>query len=152
MTRKIIRVYIKTHANTRVDEDSFARDVLKILSDKRGWGKKFKPVRVSLRAAADYKITLASNGFIKKTCGFNKMSCTFMNRFKCYINATRWKYGSAESKLPLGEYRTYLINHEFGHMQGYRDQATCPKKGQKASVMLQHTLGLRGCKKNIWTI
>ena len=65
---------------------------------------------------------------------------------RIYINANSWLHGVEESKLSLAAYRTYVINHEFGHALGFTHQPctesdpfkTCP-------VMYQST---RGCPKN----
>lgn len=56
-----------------------------------------------------------------------------------YINSKNWLYGVKESGLSLDEYRTYVINHEFGHALGYHHQ---PCNTGRCPVMYQST---RGC-------
>ena len=65
-----------------------------------------------------------------------------------YINADNWLNGVPESRLTLGEYREYVVNHEFGHALGY-NHAECNDKtlvDNKCPVMYQST---RGCPENV---
>nr|WP_229400756.1 DUF3152 domain-containing protein [Micromonospora okii] len=71
---------------------------------------------------------------------------------KVIINLDRWRtsvphYVSAG--VPLGVYRTYVVNHEVGHELGNRHER-CPKRGRPAPVMMQQTLFLNGCVANPW--
>lgn len=61
------------------------------------------------------------------------------------INANSWMYGVKESGLNLTDYRTYVINHEFGHGLGYGHQP-CVKGDEVCPVMFQSTIG---CPENI---
>ena len=62
-----------------------------------------------------------------------------------YLNSQRWMHGSKDSKLPLDEYRQYMVSHEMGHILGY-DHVKCPGKGEPAPIMMQQTLGIGQCK------
>jgi hypothetical protein len=39
-----------------------------------------------------------------------------------YIDGVNWMHGVEESKMPLGDYRRYVIQHEFMHALGYDHQ------------------------------
>lgn len=56
-----------------------------------------------------------------------------------YINAKSWINGVEESGLSLDRYKTYVINHEFGHALGYTHKECT---GDVCPVMYQST---RGC-------
>jgi len=90
-------------------------------------------------------IRLSSPSTIKQLCGYDKLSCAeFGGRFM-YLNADRWFYGSAKSKLNLADYRQYMVTHEMGHILGHK-HAKC--KGHLAPVMMQQTLGIGNCSPN----
>lgn len=61
---------------------------------------------------------------------------------RVYINEANWA-GCPESGLSLEDYRTYVINHEFGHALGY-DHQPCNKETAPngvCPVMYQSTRG-----------
>jgi hypothetical protein len=80
-------------------------------------------------------------------CGNPELSCAEMGGKHLRVNAMRWTKGSPESKLPLEEYRQYVISHEMGHILGY-DHTQCPGEGQPAPIMMQQTLGIGKCVPN----
>lgn len=63
-----------------------------------------------------------------------------------WLNADRWMHGSAASKLPLAEYRQYMVSHEMGHSLGH-DHVKCSGSGP-APIMMQQTLGIGTCSPN----
>jgi hypothetical protein len=68
------------------------------------------------------------------------------------INLERWRLSVphfVSAKVPLGLYRTYVVNHEVGHELGHGHER-CPRTGRAAPVMMQQTLFLRGCVANPW--
>ena len=74
-------------------------------------------------------------------------SITTQSRVKkpmVFINSQNWLQGVPESKLSLKDYRSYVIEHEFGHALSYHHQpcnkSTAP--GGVCPVMYQST---RGC-------
>ena len=51
----------------------------------------------------------------------------------------------------MADYRTYLVNHEVGHLIGLRHPTPrCPTPGAPAAVMEPQTGGLVGCVGNGW--
>lgn len=70
--------------------------------------------------------------------------------YKIFFDSTNWlRAPKASGYKSTKAYRTYVINHEFGHILGH-GHSRCVKKGSPASVMLQQTIGLRGCTANPW--
>lgn len=64
-----------------------------------------------------------------------------------YLNSMRWTRGSSKSGQSLESYRQYMVSHEMGHILGH-EHAHCPGKDSPAPIMLQQTLGLKGCAPN----
>jgi hypothetical protein len=118
------------------------------LNDPEGWSKYgyfFESVE-----SDDNKvlIRMSSPKTIERICGLpNNLSCAELGGRFMYLNADRWFHGSSESKLPLEDYRQYMISHEIGHILGY-DHKKCPCIGCKAPIMLQQTLGIGACTPN----
>ena len=89
------------------------------LNDPEGWSKYgyfFESVE-----SDDNKvlIRMSSPKTIERICGLpNNLSCAELGGRFMYLNADRWFHGSSESKLPLEDYRQYMISHEIGHILG----------------------------------
>jgi hypothetical protein len=117
------------------------------LNDPDGWSKHgyfFEPVDEHEKVI----IRLSSPSTIKRICGLSdNLSCAEVGGRHMYLNAHRWFHGAKESKLPLEEYRQYMVSHEIGHILGHGHK-TCPCKGCAAPIMMQQTLGIHGCKPN----
>lgn len=75
-----------------------------------------------------------------------RLSLCNMTTREIFINEGRWHrwYDDDKSTMTLRDYRFYVINHELGHALGF-GHARCPGAGRPAPIMLQQTLGLRGC-------
>ena len=58
------------------------------------------------------------------------------------VNEARWVRGAIPFEGDLGNYRQYLLNHEFGHAIGYADHQACGGDNKLAPVMMQQTLSL----------
>ena len=117
------------------------------LNDPDGWPKHgyfFEPVN----DREDVLIRLSSPTTIGKICGLEcNLSCAELRGRNMYLNSDRWFYGAAPSKLPLSEYRQYMVSHEIGHILGHEHKA-CPCKGCKAPIMMQQTKGIGECRPN----
>lgn len=129
--------------------DRFAQAVDATLADKRGWISRGWAVQRDPEAAT--RIVLATPATVDRLCAplatAGEVSCR--NGNDVVINAVRWAEGAPSYDGDLAAYRTYLINHEFGHRLGLGHRS-CPRQGSPAPVMLQQTRGLQGCDINPW--
>jgi hypothetical protein len=143
---------MKVRYSAHVDPDvkysnqTFA-DLLQIyLADPDGWSSKGYVFEYDPKASL--VIRLSSPRTIRKECGLPKgLSCAVMSGNKMWLNSERWLKGAPESKMSLDSYRQYMVSHEMGHILGH-DHEKCPGKGMVAPIMLQQTLGLKGCRPN----
>ncbi|HSF86378.1 MAG TPA: DUF3152 domain-containing protein [Acidimicrobiia bacterium] len=65
------------------------------------------------------------------------------------LNADRWRLGGDDWDSTLDAYRTYLINHEVGHLVGLRHPIErCPTVDKISAAMEPQTNNLNGCRGN----
>lgn len=144
---KTIRYTTVVDADVRYPAETFAREVAVYLADPDGWesqGYTFEEVDTG----AAVVIHLASPATIQKMgCKTAELSCAEVGGRTMLLNATRWTQGAAPSRLPLYDYRQYMVSHEMGHILGH-DHVECPGPGQPAPIMLQQTLGIGKCTPN----
>ena len=97
-------------------------------------------------------IILASPALTDSLCAplltLGRYSCAQSGR--AVLNAERWRSG-APSYASLTRYRTYMINHEVGHLLG-RGHAYCSAGGAPAPLMAQQTKGVAPCRPNPWPL
>ena len=143
---------MKVRYSARVDSDvkysnQAFLDLLQIyLADPDGWAG--KGYDFEYHPNAKLKIRLSSPATITKECGLpGNLSCAELGGNKMYLNFDRWLKGSKASKLDRDSYRQYMVSHEMGHILGHEHEK-CPGKNKPAPIMLQQTLGLKGCRKN----
>jgi hypothetical protein len=67
------------------------------------------------------------------------------------LNYMRWVEGAASYGDNLDSYRSYMVNHEVGHILGNR-HSDCPVPGVLAPVMMQQTKGVGACLPNPWPL
>jgi len=124
-----------------------------VLTDDRGWqklGYSFIYNKHDIKNV-DFRICFVKQSYIEELCNFTGLSCADLRDNTIYINVNRWRRGSKRSLLDLDLYRTYVINHEVGHILG-RGHNKPGRKGSKVPVMVQQTLGIGGCKPNPWPL
>ena len=119
------------------------------LTDPRGWRSKNRRL-VRVDGGAAIRVRLATPATADTLCAplqtRGRLSCR--NGVDVVLNAWRWANGS-KGYRSLREYRQYVINHEVGHALGF-SHVGCPAHGGLAPVMMQQTLGLKGCRPNPW--
>jgi hypothetical protein len=127
------------------DQEQFQQEVAIYLADPDGWARNhtflYSPKGPATIIRLSSPQTLKTEG-----CMDSRLSCATLNGTEIWLNADRWFHGSAASKLPLLEYRQYMVSHEMGHSLGY-DHVKCPMSGP-VPIMVQQTLGIGKCTPN----
>lgn len=130
-----------------VTREEFAAKIAQVLSDPRGWRKYGFEFREVPEREGAVHVRLESSDDAASLCGISGFSCWRERPADIVINLGNWMGGS-RSQLPLDRYRTYVINHEWGHALGLEHQkcpaAECTRRGMTtcpASVMQQMTRG-----------
>lgn len=130
---------------------TFAADAAAILADRRGWSR--AGFRFELRADAPHVLVLAEGPEVDELClpyeTFATYSC--QNGATVALNADRWRSATDQFPGALADYRTYLVNHEMGHLLGV-GHLRCTRAGSVAPVMEQQSSELdeNGCLPNGW--
>lgn len=147
--RGAIRVRVLAQRELADQLDDFATAVADILGDDAGWsaaGRRF----VVVDQRADIDVVLARPKVVDALCRPLRTGGAFScgRNGRAVINATRWRRGAATFARDLEGYRTYVINHEVGHLLGFA-HATCKRRGGPAPIMLQQTKTLSGCRRSM---
>jgi len=144
-----LKYVVRVQFPLRRELGRFRSKIEAVLADTRGWPVEF--IRDDLDP--DFSITLVEPGVVERACGLsNNLSCANMEDKWILINARRWFEGSEESKLELDDYRTYVINHEVGHVLRLGHPTHPPRPGEPCPVMVQQTLGTGHTLKNVWPL
>lgn len=143
---------VKFHKNLKIAKESCVQKIISVLNDSRGWKKSgyslkyYKDILIP-----DFVIVFTSSKWIANYCNLPGLSCTDLRKNEIYINLDNWRNGSKNSGLNLNDYRTYVINHEVGHILG-KKHVVCSIEGAKVPVMMQQTLGIGKCSPNPWPL
>jgi hypothetical protein len=132
----------KVDPDVNYDAKTFEHEVAIYLADPDGWAQynEFVPGDGKL-------IRLCNPKTIKQVgCGDPTLSCATLGGTEIWLNSERWMKGAAPSKLPLEQYRQYMVSHEMGHSLGY-EHAKCPGSGP-VPIMVQQTKGIGSCSPN----
>jgi len=146
------RYTVEVEPGLGIDPDLLAAEVRAALTDDRSWGRTRTLEQVSDPAQARIRVVLASPGTVDELCG--RAGLRTAGIYSCWngrfaaLNSWRWEVG-ADGFDDITTYRTYLVNHEFGHGLGY-GHAGCPTAGAPAPVMMQQSKGLADCVANGW--
>lgn len=154
------RVAVERNVDEHVVE--FAAKVDASLADPRSWigGGRLRLQRVPDKAAHDFTVYLVTADTARQMCAASGVdirvdgkpytSCRGAGRV--IINLDRWMRSVPDyvsAKVPLDQYRTYVVNHEVGHELGHGHEG-CPRRGRAAPVMMPQSLFLDGCVANPW--
>ncbi len=140
---KTVRYRTSVDSDVKYPADRFANEVAIYLSDPDGWAQfvHFVPGPGGKHIRLCKPSTLKAEG-----CKDDQLSCAVLGGKEIWLNADRWMHGAPASRLPLAEYRQYMVSHEMGHSLGY-DHVKCPGSGP-APIMMQQTLGIGSCEPN----
>lgn len=138
------------HPSLPLRSDRVIYKLQRTLESKRGWARMGYTFRyIGDAGRPDFVIAMVPNEVVTRKCRFDGLSCADTRNNVIYLNAERWAKGSVASGLALGDYRTYIIMHEVGHLLG-RGHHRCVTG--KAPVMMQQTLGIGKCSPNPWPL
>lgn len=150
---KLVRYSVEVEKGLPFDPIGSATLIHQVLNDKRSWSGSgaWRFELVSSTKKADLRVYVATGKTTDKLCAplntHGDLSC--QNGSRVVLNATRWGIGAKSYGSDVANYRRYLVNHEVGHYLG-KGHVKCGGKGKQASVMLQQSKGLDGCKANPW--
>lgn len=143
-------VRVEVEAGLPVDGERFARLVMGILNDPRGWGHGGRLSFARTDGDASLRVVLASPDKVDAMCAplatHGDYSCGRYGH--AAINYTRWVTGAPEFD-DLTVYRQYVINHEVGHLLGHQ-HTSCPGTGELAPIMQQQSIHVSPCVPNGW--
>ncbi len=122
---------------------------LEILNGPDGWRR--SGFTFVADAASGLTVILAEGDRVDELClpleTFGKVSC--QNGPVVALNADRWRLGGDDWDSTLETYRTYLINHEVGHLIGLRHPVErCPTASKVSALMEPQTNNLQDCVGN----
>lgn len=147
---KMPGIFFYPHNFTPQEEKFF----MSIINDERSWGPKWSVVHTIDHA--DWSVSLESN--------IGPLSLTYMavEPRHTAFNLNNWTFvpGPLKGLYSVKDYRTYVINHELGHVLGhdhYKGPSgpkgpLGPKAATAAPIMIQQTKGLKGFSKNVWPL
>ncbi len=136
-----------------VGTEAFAVFALATLNDSRGWPQSgFTFVEDD---TSELAVILAEGDRVDALClplqTRGPVSC--QNGAAVALNADRWRTATDDWDGSVEDYRTYLVNHEVGHLIGLRHPAErCPAGESVSAVMEPQTKGLEGCAGNGWPL
>ncbi|MFE3559786.1 DUF3152 domain-containing protein [Streptomyces sp. NPDC059193] len=149
------RYQVQVEDGSGIPAEQAATEIQTILADPRSWAAhdngRFQLVATDV--VPDVIIKIATPKTTDRLCvsvgdTHGELNCEVTGGV--IVNLKRWLRGSPKYNGPATEYRHLIINHEIGHLIGYKQHMDCPRKGSLAPVMQQQIKGLNGCKSNAW--
>jgi hypothetical protein len=126
--------------------------VMAILTDARGWGRAGFDFRTD--ETSELTAVLAEPSRVDELCLplETRGAASCQNGAVVALNAELWRNASDDWDGTVAGYRTYLVNHEIGHLLGLRHPRTrCPSDATRSAVMEPQTGGLV-CPGNGWPL
>lgn len=149
------RYQVQVEDGAGVPAEQAAIEIETILADPRSWAAhgKGRFQLVAADAVPDLTIRIATPKTTDRLCASvgdtqGELNCEVASGI--VVNLRRWVLGSPQYDGTAAEYRHLIINHEMGHLIGYRQHMACPGAGRLAPVMQQQIKGLDGCLSNAW--
>ena len=134
-----------------LNPEEVAEVVDRTLADPRSWTADGSTAFQRVESGSRVQIIVASPATVDSRClplnTAGTLSCRSGNSVN--INADRWLGATSDWSLDLDAYRSYVVNHEVGHVLGHGHEQ-CGGPGTLAPVMMQQTKGLEGCAGNPW--
>lgn len=149
--RPVKTVRVEVEEGLPVDGEVFARTVMEVLNDPRGWGADGSVSFARTEAEdADLRVALASPALTDQMCAPLETDGLYSCGAYGYavLNFMRWSTATEEF-ADRTQYREYLVNHEVGHLLGH-GHVQCPGEGEVAPVMQQQTVVVGPCEPNGW--
>lgn len=150
-----MKIYFANSHSARLFSPREKGFFLRTLNDRRAWPVG-RWVETSDMYQADWSVSLETSRQIDAITrdGFTGLSVTFMDlqprhTFFSFENWSRVPKPVRDT-YNVTAYRTYLVLHECGHALGLGHARCGGSNEETAPVMLQQTLGLRGCAPNVW--
>jgi len=126
---------------------------LAVLNDPRGWNR--SGFTFVADEGSDLTVVLAEPERVDELCLplETRGAASCQNGAIVALNAQRWRTATEDWDSSVEDYRTYLVNHEVGHLIGLRHPADrCPPGESTSAVMEPQTAGLAGCAGNGWPL
>lgn len=162
------RYRIETEGDMSETELNDARHFInRVLTDPKGWNMydvRFVDMTDTKDTNPDIiKVYFVSNDTMRKIYpSLDGLSAYDLESNVIYFNISNWDNGGKDPFPPnedgddaLTRYRTYVINHEFGHSIGLDHVRPKNRKGLPGSIMMQMTKGLNHiapCTLNEWPL
>lgn len=151
-TGEIKTVRVQVESGLEVDAEKFATLVLATLNDPRSWGGDGSQTFARTESSdATLTVSLASPDLVDDLCApldtEGLWSCGVERH--AVLNSMRWSDGSGIYGADRVSYREYLVNHEVGHVLGYK-HVTCSGRDDLADVMVQQSGDVLSCVPNGW--
>lgn len=152
---RLVTYTVEAHPDLAGELGTLLRTTDAVLGNgQKGWiaGGTVALQRINDPTRAAIRIVLARPGVVDYYCG--RVGLDTAGLYSCWdgrrtmLNSDRWFYATRDFP-DLSVYRTYLINHEFGHGLGY-GHAYCSRPGALAPVMMQQSISIGACRPNGW--
>jgi hypothetical protein len=123
-----------------------------ILTDPRGWGQ--SGFLFVADGSSRLTVVLAEPGRVDELCLplETKGNASCQNGAVVALNARLWRNASEDWDASVDDYRTYLVNHEVGHLIGLRHPAERCPAGQNSSAVMEPQTGGLVCAGNGWPL